>query len=101
MVGVGKSAFAKHLCWWWDATGSVENTINIELTWNPMERTMSSMIKKLNRRLECDGLHAAMKSLRKTRNLHLIDNLDKATIGSQIKLAKFDKGELEKFREFI
>ena len=105
--GIGKSALAKHLIWWWQVTGLVKKTLFIEFNRPFQKFTVSQMIKEFFKSAPTqefsteDLYNLFIETLREEKNLLVIDNLDSGTLGTYYDASLYGEEDKTEFRHFI
>jgi hypothetical protein len=79
MLGIGKSTFAEHVCWWWQNTGIADDFILVRINPGIINSPTSTTMKRLQRRLSADSVDQVVEILQTRKLVVLLDDLNHLT----------------------
>ena len=84
-AGTGKTSLARHLCWWWKATGYVEDAIHIDcaMLGGPGVHQIRERIDAALDVISTNGSNNAVRYLNEHKYLIVIDSLDAKRIDQE------------------
>ncbi|KAH6972601.1 hypothetical protein EDB80DRAFT_360879 [Ilyonectria destructans] len=98
VAGVGKSAFVRHLCWWWKATQLVQESFYLDADAGYDKNTVRQMLQRvaLRLRLQRDAFELGgdlLEPIKDQRYLIVLDSLDSVTQATHAERVRWSEEE--------
>ncbi|KAF2264120.1 hypothetical protein CC78DRAFT_255767 [Lojkania enalia] len=103
MIGVGKTALARHLRWWWRASHLVEKGFFDFFDWDPFssKKPLDDSMKWLQEALHCSSDDELVRKLFNNPYLVVLDAVNIVSQNTTTGRNKFTNAEKETFKRFF